>query len=63
MVALFRTVTDPILSLSHMFLPKSAHVGGRRPPPPWDRSLPTGNPGSATVEYGRVYDKTVLMVG
>ena len=25
---------DPILSFSHMFSPKSTHVGGRRPPPP-----------------------------
>ena len=24
---------DPILSFSHMFLPKSTHVGGRCPPP------------------------------
>ena len=35
---------DPILSFSHTFSPKSAHVGGPRPPP-------TGNPGSATVRY------------
>ena len=33
---------DPILLFSHTFLPKSANVGGRRPPPP------TGNRGSAT---------------
>ena len=32
---------DPILSFSHSFFPKSARVGGRRPP--------TGNPGSATA--------------
>ena len=32
---------DPFLSFSHMFLPKSVCVGGRRPP--------TGNPGSATA--------------
>ena len=24
---------DPILLFSHMFLPKSAHIGGQRPPP------------------------------
>ena len=23
---------DPILSFSHMFLPKSTHIGGRHPP-------------------------------
>ena len=38
---------DSILSFSHMFSPKSTHIGGWRPPnssvPP-----PTGNPGSAT---------------
>ena len=34
---------DPILSFSHTFSPKSAHVGGPRPP--------TGNPGSATEGY------------
>ena len=33
---------DSILSYLHTFLPKSARVGGRRPPPP------NGNPGSAT---------------
>ena len=38
---------DPILSFSHTFSLKSAHVGGPRPPP-------TGNPGSAT-------DTTVTM--
>ena len=47
---------DPILSFLHTFLPKSAHIGGRRPPkgsaPP-----PTGNPGSATA---RVYDRIVM---
>ena len=36
---------DQILSFSHTFLPKSAHVGGRRPLPP------AGNPGSATEVY------------
>ena len=30
--------TDPILSFSHMFSPKSVRVGGRRPPP--NRSAP-----------------------
>ena len=33
---------DPMLSFSHMFLPKSTHIGGRCPPP-------MGNPGSATA--------------
>ena len=35
---------DPILSFSHTFSLKSAHVGGPRPPP-------TGNPGSATEQH------------
>ena len=39
---------DPILSFLHMFLPKSTHVGGRRPPQRLG-APPTGNPGSATV--------------
>ena len=38
---------DPILSFSHMFLPKSTHVRGWRPPN-GSASPPTGNPGSAT---------------
>ena len=37
---------DPILSFSHMFLPKSTHVGSWRPP--------TGNPGSATDNAERL---------
>ena len=32
---------DPILSFLHTFSPKSAHIGGPRPP--------TGNPGCAIV--------------
>ena len=43
---------DPILSFSHTFSPKSAHVGGPCPPPPTGARPPppppTGNPGSAT---------------
>ena len=38
---------DPILSFSHTFLLKNAHVGG--PCPPNGSTPPTGNPGSATV--------------
>ena len=34
---------DPILSFSHTFLPKSAHIEGRRPP--------MENPGSATGKH------------
>ena len=37
---------DPILSFSHTFSPKSAHVGGPRPPN--GSTTPMGNPGSAT---------------
>ena len=40
---------DPILSFSHTFSPKSAHVGGPCPPPNRCMPPPTGNPGSATV--------------
>ena len=41
---------DPILSFLHVYLPKSAHVGGRRPPP--------GNPGSTAVRvvYTQQYE-------
>ena len=43
-----RPLWDPILSFSHTFSPKSAHVGGPRPPLTGARP-PTGNPGSATA--------------
>ena len=39
---------DPILSFSHTFSPKSAHVGGPHPPL-MGAHPPMGNPGSATV--------------
>ena len=39
---------DPILSFSHTFSLKSAHVRGPRPPPLTGARPPTGNPGSAT---------------
>ena len=39
---------DPILSFSHTFSLKSAHVGGQRPPPN-GLTAPTGEPGSASV--------------
>ena len=39
---------DPILLFLHTFSPKSAHVGGPRPP--------IGNPGSATGIYPKTLD-------
>ena len=44
---------DPILSFSHMFVPKSAHAGGRCPP--------MGNPGSTTVVGGACLDLALLL--
>ena len=41
---------DPILSFSHTFSPKCAHVGG--PHPLTGARPPTGNPGSATAYIG-----------
>ena len=37
---------DPILSFSHTFSLKSAHVGGQNPPKMGPRPPPTENPGS-----------------
>ena len=41
---------DPILSFTHTFSPKSASIGGPRPPN--GCTPPTGNPGSATANNG-----------
>ena len=47
----------PILSFSHTFLPKSAHVGGQRPQT--GRRPPTGNPGSAAIHFLLYYNKVL----
>ena len=51
-----RPLWDPILSFSHVFSPKCAHIKG--PCPPITGPHPPGNPGSATAMFlFHLYDK------
>ena len=45
---------DPILSFSHTFSPKSAHVGGPQPCPQMGPHPPLGNPGSAPAKVSKM---------
>ena len=47
---------DPILSFSHTFSLKSAHVGGQNPPK-WVHAPPTENPGSGPAKEDSVRTK------
>ena len=49
-----------ILSFSHTFLPKSAHIGG--PYPPNGSMPPMGNPGSTTVTVLIMVELTQMVI-